>query len=145
MSPPTHSLRYATYSTCERARRHILLLSVAGFVLFGSLAAYQHSPSQPPKEIFTDVTEQARISWHHFSGESPDRFLIETMGGGVAFLDFDGDGFQDLFFVNGGETPRGKSSFPVRNALYRNIGNGEFEDVSAKAALRTSPSHQTVQ
>ena len=86
-------------------------------------------------EIFTDVTEQAGISWRHFSGESTDRFLIETMSGGVAFLDFDRDGFQDLFFVNGGETPRGKSKVPVRNALYRNLGNGKFEDVSARAGV----------
>jgi len=86
-------------------------------------------------EIFTDVTDQAGITWHHFSGESSDRFLIETMGGGVAFLDFDGDGLQDIFFVNGGETPRGKSPTPVRNALYRNLGNGKFEDVAAKAGV----------
>jgi hypothetical protein len=93
------------------------------------------SESSPQKEIFTDVTEQAHITWHQFSGESSDRFLIETMGGGVAFLDFDGDGLQDLFFVNGGQTPHGKSSAPVRNALYRNLGNGQFEDVSNKAGL----------
>jgi len=96
---------------------------------------FQRSPSSPHAEIFSDVTEQAHITWHHFSGESPDRFLIETMGGGVAFLDFDGDGLQDLFFVNGGETPRGKSSASVRNALYRNLGNGQFEDVSTKAGV----------
>ena len=53
--------------------------------------------------------QEAGITGQHFSGESPDRFLIETMGGGVAFLDFDGDGLQDIFFVNGGETPHGKS------------------------------------
>jgi hypothetical protein len=87
------------------------------------------------KEIFTDVTEDSGITWRHFSGESSDRFLIETMGGGVAFVDFDDDGRQDIFFVNGGETPKGKSPAPVRNALYRNLGNGKFVDVAAKAGV----------
>src|SRR5437899_3184181 len=88
-----------------------------------------------PNEIFTDITEQAGISWHQFGGESPDRFLIETMGGGVACFDFDNDGLLDIFFVNGGETPHGKSPIPLSNALYRNLGNGKFENVAAKAGL----------
>src|SRR5262249_30014045 len=91
--------------------------------------------SSPRKDILTDITEDAGITWRHFSGESQDRFLIETMGGGVAFLDFDNDGLQDIFFVNGGETPHGKSNSPVRNALYRNLGNGKFQDVATKAGI----------
>ena len=86
-------------------------------------------------EIFTDITAQAGITWQQFGGESPDRFLIETMGGGVAFFDADNDGLLDMFFVNGGETPHGKSPLPLSNALYRNLGNGRFENVTAKAGL----------
>jgi len=98
--------------------------------------AYSHTAfAASAKDLFTDVTQEAGITWKHFSGESPDRFLIETTGGGVAFLDFDRDGLLDIFFVNGGETPRGKSAVPVRNALYRNLGNGKFEDVAAKAGV----------
>src|SRR5437667_6338601 len=89
----------------------------------------------PAKELFTDITQEAGITWQQFSGESPDRFLIETTGGGVVFLDFDSDGLQDIFFVNGGETPHGKSPVPVRNALYHNLGNGKFENVTAQAGV----------
>jgi hypothetical protein len=90
-------------------------------------------------DIFTDVTRSAGIHWEHVDGESRDRYLIETMGGGVAFLDFDNDGRLDIFLVTGGETPHGKNGRPPRNALYRNLGNGTFADVAAKAGIDQFP------
>jgi len=88
-----------------------------------------------PKHLFLDVTEAAGLTWRHFNGFSPDRYLIEIMGGGVGFFDFDNDGWLDIFLLNGGETPRGKSDKPVQNALYRNLGNGRFADVARDAGL----------
>lgn len=85
--------------------------------------------------IFSDVTAEAGISWRHFNGFSPDRYLIETMGGGVGWFDADDDGWLDLFLVNGGETPRGKSDKPLQNALYRNLGNGKFVDIARDAGV----------
>jgi hypothetical protein len=90
---------------------------------------------RPSADIFTDVTAAAGITWKRFNGESPDANLIETKGGGVAYLDFDQDGLLDILLVNGGETPRGRSPSPVRNALYHNLGNGKFEDVAARAGI----------
>ena len=108
---------------------------VAGLVM----ATFRGTAGMPgPQDmsgIFTDVTESVGITWTHFNGESPDAHLIETKNGGAAFLDFDQDGLLDVFLVNGGETPRGKSPTPVRNALYRNLGNGKFEEVAAKAGV----------
>ncbi len=118
-------------------KRLFLLLLVVSTSL-GLLDGFSDTPlssAGQPKEIFTDVTLQAGITWRQFSGVSPDRFLIETMGGGAAFVDFDGDGGLDIFLVNGGETPHGKSEFPIRNALYRNLGGGKFEDVAAWARV----------
>jgi hypothetical protein len=110
----------------------LTLLALARPVVFSHQL---QSVSPPAKNIFSDITQKAGLTWTQFSGESSDRFLIETMGGGVAFVDFDGDGRQDIFFVNGGETPQAKSAVPVRNALYRNRGQGKFEDVTVKAGV----------
>jgi hypothetical protein len=108
---------------------------VAGLLM----AAFRGASAMPRPEgassIFTDVTEAGGITWKHFNGESPDAHLIEAKNGGAAFFDFDQDGLWDIFLVNGGETPRGKSPSPVRNALYRNLGNGKFEEIAARAGV----------
>jgi len=122
------------------AKRWPLWLLPGAAAIACCLLPWQAEPqARAEKDIFSDVTAEAGITWKQFNGESPDRFLIEAMGGGVGFLDFDGDGLLDILFINGGETPRGKSPNPVRNALYRNLGNGRFEDVAAKAGIDRLP------
>src|SRR6266498_78845 len=122
-------------NTSAARSRVVCYFGVLLAIAFGGASGAFTAPAAPAKEIFNDITQEAGITWQQFSGESADRFLIETTGGGVAFLDFDNDGLLDIFFVNGGETPRGKSPVPVRNALNRNLGNGKFEDLAAKAGV----------
>jgi hypothetical protein len=106
------------------------LLWVAPGLIFAATA---------PAPVFTDVTTRAGITWRHFNGASADHFLVESTTGGAGFLDFDQDGLPDIFLVNGGETPHGKSPTPVRCALYRNLGGGRFTDVAAKAGVDRLP------
>jgi hypothetical protein len=87
------------------------------------------------QEIFTDIASSAGIVWRHFNGQSEERLLVETTCGGVGFLDFDNDGYLDVFFVNGGETPKGRSESPIRHGLYRNLGGIRFEDVTEQAGI----------
>lgn len=84
---------------------------------------------------FVDGTEGAGVQFEHQSGASGKKHLVETMGSGCAFLDYDNDGWLDLFLVNGGTTPDSPASGPVRHALYRNLGNGKFKDVTSEAGL----------
>lgn len=87
-----------------------------------------------PAIRFTDVTADAGIGFTHTSDRSEARRLPETLGSGVAWIDYDGDGLPDLFFVNGGDLDAlGSSTAP--NALYRNRGDGTFEDVTASAGV----------
>jgi len=76
---------------------------------------------------FADVTAKAAIDFVHKSGASPDKYMFETFGSGVAWIDYDEDGFQDLFFVNGAP---GSS-----NALYHNNRDGTFTDVTQRAGV----------
>lgn len=119
-------------------RRQFLKIS-AGLVAAAMSPGEPASAAAASGEIFTDVSAEAGIAWRQFNGESPDRFLIEAMGGGVAVADFDGDGRLDIFLVNGGETPRGKSPASLANALYRNLGNWKFEEVASRAGVAHIP------
>ena len=83
---------------------------------------------------FTDVTEQAGIHFVRNSGAFGKKYLPETMGSGVCFIDYNNDGWQDIFFVNSMGWPghAGHKSYPT---LYRNNHDGTFTDVTKQAGL----------
>ncbi len=89
-----------------------------------------------PVFAFTDVTAQAGIDFVHESGAYGERLLPETMGGGVAFFDFDGDGWQDLLMIDSGEWPWRDDARASRSTLYRNLGDGTFTDVTETTGFR---------
>jgi len=84
---------------------------------------------------FSDVTRGAGIAFHHNNGAFGQKFLPETMGSGGAFLDVDGDGWQDIILVNGTKWP-GRAGRNTFSALYRNNRNGTFSDVTRSSGMQ---------
>jgi hypothetical protein len=86
--------------------------------------------------LFAEVPPSVSgISWVHENAMSPSRYLPEALGPGCAFLDFDNDGWMDIFLVNSGPSDFWKPTKPVRNALYKNNRDGTFTDVTEKAGV----------
>jgi len=83
---------------------------------------------------FIDVTAEAGISFRHDDGGSGRRYMVETFGGGVLAFDYDSDELPDLFFINGAPLP-GTDGSRRGNALYRNLGDSTFRDVTREAGL----------
>jgi enediyne biosynthesis protein E4 len=97
-------------------------------------------PPEPPSPVaFENVIGASGISFRHQDGATPANYLPEVMGGGVAWLDYDRDGFPDLFFVQGGSFPPVPPPAGAEPAsrLYRNRGDGTFEDVTAAVGIAT--------
>jgi enediyne biosynthesis protein E4 len=101
------------------------------------LAQAPKKPAGAPAVTFTDVTAAAGIRFTHVNGAFGEKYLPETMGSGVVVLDYDGDGWPDLFFVNSTTWP-GRPGTGALPALYRNNGNGTFTDVTRAAGLAVS-------
>src|SRR5713101_2858724 len=99
----------------------------------GKVTKREAKPDAPIQ--FLDVAEAAGLHFKHWNGASPEKYVIETMGSGVAFLDYNNDGLLDIYLVNGGTVPGHPAVAPVRNALYRNNGNGTFTDVTDRAGV----------
>ena len=104
-----------------RATSHVALL------LLSSLAAFANQTKPDSTPLYRDVTAKTQIGFVHKSDATPEKYMMETFGAGVASIDYDNDGFQDLFFVN--------SDPGTSNALYRNRRNGTFEDVTQRSGL----------
>lgn len=128
----------------------ILMIVVAAILLFRrgrghvdrsgdfAIPAILPQKDQPPPNVhFTDITQQAGIRFVHQNGAEGEKLLPETMGGGVAFFDYDNDGKPDLLLVNGGNLPGHLKQSAASSVitLYHNDGNGHFTDVTAGSGL----------
>jgi enediyne biosynthesis protein E4 len=109
--------------------------------LFVAVLLLMAGPSPVP---FTDVIGSSDVTFRHAASKTSVKFLPETMGGGVAIFDADGDGRLDLYFTNGAaistqtssNRPPEKNDPRFWNRLYRNLGGWKFEDVTERAGLR---------
>lgn len=121
----------------------VLSLSCANVPGIGATAK-ANEPSLTVK--FVDATPTSGLQFQHRNSATPNKYLIETMAGGVAVFDYNGDGWLDVFFTNGArlkdsqpdDEPLDKSDPRFWNRLFRNNRDGTFTDVTEKANLRGS-------
>ena len=93
-----------------------------------ALSSGQAAKNPPPRPaLFVDATAKSGITFVHQSGASAEKRMVETFGSGVAWIDYDNDGFPDLYFVNGAPG--------TAHALYRNNRDGTFTDVTRQAGV----------
>jgi enediyne biosynthesis protein E4 len=123
----------------QPSRRDVLSALAAWLplsILQKASAASFLSTETPSPPLFRPIPSTlSGITWTHASGRSPAYYLPETTGAGCAFLDFDNDGWMDIFLVNSGPCDFFSPATPLRNALYRNNRDGTFTDVTVKAGI----------
>src|SRR5262245_39382257 len=110
------------------------LLAAAAAIL--AVSVIVPAGAAEPVIRFTDITRDAGLSFHHVNGASPDKYLVETMGSGGLFFDYDNDGWIDLLLVDGGSLADPAVARKARHRLYHNRGNGTFEDVTTASGIR---------
>ena len=117
------------------------ILKAMGWAALGLLLEKTRPPGPAPHGAestfpFEEVLPAAsEISWTHTGGESPDMYLPETVGAGCAFLDYNNDGWMDIYLVNSGPCDFYTPPKTLRNALYRNNRDGTFTDVTLAAGV----------
>jgi enediyne biosynthesis protein E4 len=115
------------------SRRDFLKNLLGAAALSGLPLTLRATPAIYP---FEEVpAAKSGITWVHRSGMSAEKYLPETIGAGCAFLDYDNDGWMDIYLVNSGPCDFYNPSPPLRNALYRNNRDGTFTDVTEKACV----------
>src|SRR5213079_2706881 len=114
--------------------RRELIRNTAALGLLSRLKLFGQDSTKSP--LFSEVPSSlSGIAWTHDNAMSESHYLPETLGPGCAFLDFDNDGWMDLFLVNSGPCDFWTPAKPVRNALYKNNRDGTFTDVTEKAGV----------
>ena len=119
--------------SCFSRRDFLRRLGASGLAL-ATRKAWPEPPAINPV-TFVDVTGAAGITFKHDNAASQEKYLIETMGSGCGWIDYDQNGLLDLYLVNGAATKVYQPARPLRSALYRNNGEGTFTDVTTKAGV----------
>jgi hypothetical protein len=114
------------------------VLATAIALVTASVVADLQVRTAPPLPHFVDVAREAGITFRHVNGASPDKHLVETMGAGGLFFDYDGDGWIDVFLVDSGSLADPAVAKRARHRLYRNLGNGRLDDVTERSGIRHS-------
>jgi hypothetical protein len=116
-------------------RRRDFLRLLAGTAAFQGFSRYA-SPFDKQPYPFSEVpADKSGITFVHTAGSSPEKYLPESTGAGCAFLDYDRDGWMDIYLVNSGRCDFYVPKTPLRNALYHNNRDGTFTDVTEKAGV----------
>ena len=120
--------------------KYFALLAVSiGFgatIFLNAQATHPEKIKDPAIPVhFTDIRASAGITFQQDSTQTEEKYYLETMGSGVAWLDYDQDGLMDLFLVQSAATDIYTPPRPLRCALYHNNGDGTFTDVTEKAGL----------
>ena len=110
--------------------------ALGGITPLAAQAAAAGARATPAEYPFAAVPPSSSgMTFTHTAGHSAEKYLPESTGSGCAFLDYDNDGWMDIYFVNGGAADFYKPPRPLRNALYRNNHDGTFTDVTEKAGV----------
>lgn len=88
--------------------------------------------------VFVDVSARAGVNWGIKTLAPGVKYLIETMGGGGGFIDYNNDGLLDIYLVCYSQTPQADPNLKLKDVLYRNNGNGTFTDVTERAGISNS-------
>jgi enediyne biosynthesis protein E4 len=112
--------------------KYLLFIYIA---LIGMPMLLQDASNIGPVTYVEVPPKVSGITWSHDNGRSDARHLPETCGGGGLFFDYDNDGWLDIYLVNSGPSDFYKPTKPIRNALYRNNGDGTFSETTEKAGV----------
>jgi len=118
--------------------RVAVCLLLLNLLVLNFLGQEQESPNTALTALpqYTEVTESAQIRFKHNPSVTQQKYILETIGAGGAFFDYDNDGLLDIYLVNGARLPDlQKSEAGFSNQLYRNNGNGTFTDMTTKAGV----------
>src|SRR5271163_4165941 len=105
------------------------LLKGLGAVLAAPRCAW-NGAAAPIPVTYVDVAAAAGITFQHDNAASAEKYLIETMGSGCGWIDYDQNGLMDLYLVNGAATCLYTPKHRLQSALYRNNGDGTYTDVT---------------